>query len=308
MRPSTLWYTIRQGFRNIFRNKTYSLASVATIAACLFLFGVMYSVVLNFQHIVRVAEEGVCVTVFFDEDWINETPEDTVAAREQDIYALICNKKEWVSRARFVTADDAWQWYQDTYLDEESASSFPTNPLVGLENCEVYLTDVSHQAELVSWLEQIPEVGTIRQDTTLADTLGGVNMAVAYVSAAIILILFAVALFLISNTIIVGISVRQEEISIMKYIGATDFFVRAPFVIEGMLIGLIGSAIPMVALWLMYDRVIEFIRVKFAGLSDLLQFLDAPAVFNTLIPACLIIGVCIGFLGSFSAVRRHLKA
>ena len=128
-----------------------------------------------------------------------------------------------------------------------------------------------------------------------------------YVSAGIILILLCVAVFLISNTVTIGIAVRREEIAIMKLIGATDYFVRAPFIVEGILIGIIGSALPLTVLYFMYRRIIFYVADKFRWLSSMLEFLPVDKVFATLIPVGLILGVGIGFLGSRMTIRKHLK-
>ena len=133
------------------------------------------------------------------------------------------------------------------------------------------------------------------------------NSLVAYVSIAIIAILLAVSIFLISNTVRVGISVRAEEISIMKYVGATDFFVRAPFVLEGILIGLLGSALPLFLIHELYDYVIKYVTGRFAILSSMLNFLPIEDIFKYLTPLCLIVGVGIGFIGSLATVRKHLR-
>ena len=133
------------------------------------------------------------------------------------------------------------------------------------------------------------------------------NKLLGYVSAAIILILLMVAVFLISNTITVGIGVRREEIAIMKLIGATDYFVRAPFVVEGVLIGLIGSVLPLLILYLMYGRVINYIVNRFVFLNHVLNFLPVSVVFKTLVPVALILGVGIGFLGSRFTIRKNLS-
>ena len=109
------------------------------------------------------------------------------------------------------------------------------------------------------------------------------------------------------NTVMIGISMRKEAIGIMKYIGATDFFVRAPFVVEGLLIGLIGSAIPLGILYWIYNYVVEFITLNFNILTDLLKFLPVNTIFMYLTPISLGVGAGIGFLGSFTTVRKHLR-
>ena len=301
MKISTFFYTIKQGVVNLFRNKWYTLASIATIAACLFMFGIFYSVVANFQHMVKSMQKEVSVTVFFDEG-ISQS-------RVEEIGKLITARTEEVDHIRFVSAEEAWQWYQEEYFGdqkEEFLAGYPTNPLADSFNYEVYLKDVAKQEQLVTYLESIPGVRNVNYDT-VANTLSGVNSLISYVSIGIILILLGVSVFLISNTVTVGISVRRAEINIMKYIGATDYLVRAPFVIEGMLIGLMGAAIPLLVIYGIYNSVLTFVMEKFTSLSKLLEFLSADTIYDFLLPVSLLVGVGIGLLGSIITVRKHIK-
>lgn len=297
MRISSFFYTLKQGFRNLFRNKWFTLASIATISACLFLFGLFYAIVTNFAHIVKTAQEGVAVSVFFD-DGLEES-------RMQEIGELILKRPE-VSDVRFVSAEEAWESFKAEYLGDY-ADGFTENPLADSAHYEVYLNDVSMQSALVTYLEALDGVRMVNRSEIVATTLTGVNALIAYVSVGIIIILFAVSVFLISNTVMIGISVRKEEINIMKYIGATDFFVRSPFVIEGILIGLIGASIPLGVIYGMYNVVMDYVTTRFTMLSTLLSFLTVDEVFRVLIPVSLGIGVGIGFLGSVATVRRHLR-
>ena len=296
MRIGTAFYTLRQGFRNIFRNKWFSLASIATIASCLFLFGLFYTILMNFQHIVKSAEEGVSVTVFFEED----CPE----SRVEEIGSLIERRAE-VSKVEFISADDAWESFKADYL-QGYTDGFTENPLEGSENYEIYLSDVSMQDSLVTWLESLEGVRRVNRSEVTAHTLTGINALIGYVSLGIIIILLAVSVFLISNTVTIGISVRREEINIMKYIGATDFFVRAPYVIEGVIIGLIGAAIPLVVIYQLYTRVVVYVTQRFSVLAGLLEFLSVDEIYATLLPVSLGIGAGIGFFGSIVTVRKHL--
>lgn len=296
----TFFYTIKQGFVNLFRNKWYSLASIATIAACLFMFGIFYAIVANFQYMVNAMEEEVSITVFFDEGISEE--------RLEEIEQLIRTRSE-VADMKFTSAEEAWEWYQEEYFGdrkEEFLEGYPTNPLADSFNYEVFLNDVSQQEQLVTYIESIPGVRLVNSDS-VADTLSGVELLIGYVSLGIIVILLAVSIFLISNTITVGISVRQEEINIMKYIGATDFLVRAPFIIEGILIGLLGAAIPLFAIYYMYNRVLTNILENFSSISQLLEFLTTEEIFDFLLPVSLLVGVGIGFVGSVSTVKKHLN-
>ena len=309
MKISTLLYTIKQGFANILRNKWYSLASIATISACLFLFGLFYSIVANFQNILKTAEEGVSVTVFFHSEWDGcESHIDGQIPSEQRIEEIgqdIAKRAE-VSDVQFKSADEAWATFGPDYFGEDYAEGFPENPLAGEDSYEIFLSDVSMQDALVTWLQSIPEVRKVNYSEMTANTLSGLNLLIAYVSMGIIVILLAVSIFLISNTVAIGISVRSEEINIMKYIGATDFFVRAPFVLEGMLIGLIGAAVPLGLIYSLYNYALNYMVNRFMVLSGFLNFLSVDEVFHFLVPVSLGVGVGIGFLGSISTVRKHL--
>ena len=169
------------------------------------------------------------------------------------------------------------------------------------------MEDISQQSSLVSYLEGLDHVSRVRQSEMVANTLTDFNRLVSIVSAVIILILICVAVFLISNTVRTGIAVRKEEIGIMKVIGATDYFARAPFIVEGILIGLIGAAIPLIILHAMYGRIIEYVANRFGFLNNLLTFLPVDTVFQILLPVGLILGVGIGYIGSRVTVRKHIN-
>lgn len=297
MKISTLIYTLKQGIKGIFRNKWFSLASVATITTCLFLFGILYAVVMNFQHIVKTAQGNMSVTVFFYEE--------TTDARIAEIGDLIRIRDE-VADVKYTSGEEAWAYVQETYFNGE-AEGFPTNPLEHHDNYEIFLSDVAKQDSLVTYLDSIEDIRLINYQESTAEALSGVNMIIAYVALGLVLILLAVSVFLISNMVTIGISVRQEEIGIMKYIGATDFFVRAPFVIEGMIIGAIGSLIPLVILYFAYTKVITYVLSEFGFLSNILNFLSVKEIFAVLVPVSLILGIGIGFFGSFHTVRKHLR-
>jgi len=297
MRISSFFYTIRQGLKSIFRNKWFSLASIATIGACLFLFGIFYAILINFDNIVKTAEKGVSVTVFFDEGISDD--------RIQEIGNLISMRTE-VSRIDYISADEAWESFKVDYLGEYS-DGFLENPLEDSASYEIYLSDVAMQGTLVTYLESVEGIREVNRSEITANTLSGMNTLIGYVSIGIIGILLAVSIFLISNTVTIGISIRKEEIQIMKYIGATDFFVRAPFVIEGIIIGLFGSLIPLGIIYIIYNNIVEYVVGRFQILTSLIQFIPVETIFQTLVPVSLAMGVGIGFVGSFITVKRHLR-
>ena len=169
------------------------------------------------------------------------------------------------------------------------------------------MKDISLQSSLVAYLETVPGIRTVNSSQKTAEALTGANKLVSYISLGIIGMLLAVSIFLISNTVTIGISVRREEINIMKYIGATDFFVRAPFVIEGLIIGLIGAAIPLGVVYSIYINAMDMILSRFNELGSILAFLSVDEIFSILVPVSLGIGAGIGFIGSFVTVRKHLR-
>ena len=301
MKISTITYNIRQGFKNIWRNKMFSIASIATMAACIFLLGIFYSIGTNFKTIVKEAEESVSVTVFFNED----QTDDQIKAIGEKI-----KKRPEVDRMEYISAEEAWKQYTKEMFkgNEEAAASFADdNPLATSSNYQLYLKDVSKQDAFVKAVQKIDGVREVNQSRVAAKTLTDFNRLMTLISVGVIAILIAVAVFLISNTVTVGISVRKDEIAIMKLIGAKDSFVRAPFVVEGVVIGLVGSIIPLVILWFLYSSILRYVATKFTFLSNLVTFVPIGDVFHTLLPLSLVLGVGIGYAGSRFTLKRHLK-
>ena len=300
MRPSTIWYTLKQGVKNIKRNWMFSLASIITMAACIFLVGVFYSLVTNVDNIAHKVEQEVPITVFFDEGTTDE--------QMQEVGNLIQARPE-VERVEFESGDQAWQNFKDKYFQgSDAADGFKDdNPLVNSSNYQVYLNQIEKQTELVNYIQGLDHVREVNQSEQAANTLGSFNKLVSYASIIIIAILLLISIFLISNTVSVGISVRKEEIGIMKYIGATDAFVRAPFVLEGMVLGVIGAAIPLVALYFLYNTAVEFILTKFNVLTGVVDFIPVWQIYQVLLPIGLLLGIGIGFIGSIWTTRKHLR-
>jgi len=301
MRISTIGYSMKQGVKNIGRNKMFSIASIATMAACIFLFGLFFSIVINFNYIVEKAEEGVAITVFFEEEATQE---------QKDAIGTALESADGVLEIKYVSAEEAWEKFQKDYFGDtpEAAEGFKNdNPLGNSDNYEVYMSEVEKQADVVSFAESLEGVRKVNKSDVVAKTLTSVNKLVSYVSIAIIGILLIVSIFLISNTVTMGVTVRREEIAIMKYIGAKDAFVRMPFVLEGVLIGLIGAVIPLVGLYFMYSKAIAYILEKFSLLNNIVDFLPVADVYQILLPVGLALGVGIGFIGSFFTIHKHLR-
>lgn len=298
---SVFLYSVKQGIKSMRKNRMFTLASIGTMAACLFLFGMFYFIVSNFNHMVKEVETSVGVTVFFEEG---------ISQEQIDSIGEAIKAREEVDHMDFISAEKAWdQFVKDNFKENpELVNSFGTdNPLKDSASWQVFIKDISAQEEVAAYIETIEGVRLVKRSDDTAKGLENANKLISYISIAIILILLAVSIFLINSTISTGITVRRAEIGIMRLMGASDFFIRAPFIVECVVIGIIGASIPLVILVVSYDSIINYINNKFQLISNWLTFLEAAQIFSILIPLCLLIGIGIGFLGSFFTVRKHLN-
>ena len=280
MKPNSFFYNVRQGFKNIWRNRLFSVASIATMAACILIFGVFFSILMNVTHMIRTLEEEVGVTALFDEG-LEE-------ARMKEIGEEI-KKIDHVTEVSFTSAEEAWENFQKEYFDgnPEYAESFAAdNPLANSASYTVQVDAIENQNAVVAAIEKLDGIRQVNQSAAATQTLIGFNRLFTYVSVAIIAVLLVVAVFLIANTVNVGISVRREEIAIMK---------------------LIGAAIPLLILFFSYDRLIGYLLSKFEILGSISKSLPSVyAIFASLLPVGLVLGIGIGLIGSLITVRRHL--
>ena len=301
MRISSFMYSIRQGIKNIKRSLLFSLASIGTIVSCLFLFGLFYCVIVNFRTAMTDLENTVTISVFFDE---GVTDENITMIGQQ------IRLRDEVNTLDFISADEAWKQYAEEKFDDPQAAidAFQgDNPLKNSASYKITLKDLSNQAEFVQYLKGLTGVRKVLSSEVTADGVAALNSVVSYASIGIIVILLLVSIFLISNTITIGITVRKEEIGIMKLIGATNFFVRAPFIVEGVVIGLVGSLIPLILIYYMYDTVVQYIIGRFSVVQSLFAFVPAKEIFSVLIPLSAGIGIGLGLIGSLLTTRKHLK-
>ena len=305
MRPSTIGYIIRQGFKNIRRNWMFSIASILTMAACIFLFGVFYSIVDNVNYNTQRMEEEIPIKVFFEE---GTSQEEIERIGEQ-----IRTRPEVVS-IEYESADEGWAKYQEDYFgdDPDVAAAFlqdfkDDNPLENSSNYQVTVRDIEAQGDLVAFIEGLEHVRKVNYMENAVKTLGSINRVIYVTSIVILGILLLISVFLISNTVAIGVSVRKEEIGIMKYIGATDRFVRAPFILEGILLGLVGAAIPLIGLYFLYSDTVQYILQKYSALSGAVYFLSVDQEFRLLGPIGLLLGIGVGLIGSIWTTSRHVR-
>ncbi len=304
MKISTIGYSAGQGIKNISRNKMFSFASIATMSACIFMFGLFFAILMNFNYMLRNIEENVGITVFFDED----TDQATI-----DMIGVQIENIDEVTDCNYVSADEAWESFSQTYFEgnEAAAEGFrdnQDNPLANSAHYEVYVENIEDQSSVVATIEGMDGVRSVEQSEEAASTLTTVNRLITIISLVIIAILLVVSVFLISNTVSMGITIRREEIAIMKYIGATNAFVRMPFILEGIIIGIIGAAIPLTVIYFLYQQAVSYILTRFSVLSEFTNgLLPVGSVFLWLLPVGLILGMGIGFIGSMMTIRKHLK-
>lgn len=302
MKISTFGYSIKQGLKNIRRNLLFSLASVGTIVACLFLFGIFYTIVLNMEKEIESIENSLTISVFFDEG----TSENQIKNIGDEI-----KKISNVDQMYYISSDKAWDTYiNDVYNgDKDYVNSVfgDDNPLSDSSSYELTLKDISMQKNTVDQITAISGVRQVNSSDGTAKSLNSIKGLVGYASFGVIIILLLVSLFLISNTITIGISVRKEEIAIMKLIGAKDFFVRAPFLVEGVIIGLVGSLIPVGIICIIYNSMTQYLTEHFTIVQNMVDFVSVGQVCKGMLSISLLIGVGVGFLGSLFATHKHLR-
>ena len=301
MRISTFWYCLKQGIINICRNILFSLASIATISACIFLFCLFFALIANVQNVAKTAETTVGITVFFDEDM----PEDQILAAGDVIRGW-----EEVREAQYISAAQAWENFKTDYFEgmEELAEGFADdNPLSGSASYEIFLNDIEEQDKIVERLEGMEGVRKVRYSSTAVAGLTSAGKMVGAMSAVIICVLLAVAVFLISNTISVAAAFRRRENEIMRLIGATNYMIRAPFVVEGVLLGALGAAVPLAGMYVLYQKAVIYIGEHYQMLAGMFEPIPLGDIFPYMAATAGCLGVGIGFFVSYFTIHRHLK-
>lgn len=301
MRISTFIYCLKQGLINIRRNLLHSLASTATISACIFLFCLFFAIIGNVRHFAMEAETTVGITVFFDES----LSEDEILVIGDQIQA-----RSEVAEMNYISAQEAWESFKTEYFGdmEELAEGFAEdNPLAGSASFEIFLKDISLQDQMVEYLNSIEGVRKVNYSNAAAAGLNSLNRIIGAVSAVIIGVLLAVAVFLISNTISVAAAFRKQENEIMKLIGATNYMIRAPFVVEGLLIGLVGAAIPLAAVFFLYRETADYVTAHYVIMTGIFTPVPIQEMMPVMTAVALALGGGIGFFGSFFTIRKHLR-
>ena len=297
MKFRTIKHYIREAFKSIARNRLMSIASIFTVASCIFIVSVFFILGSHVSFFVQQLGDSLGLVVFIEDD----ITESQLHSLEIDITGI-----PNVVSVHYISAQEALEDLSQRMDNPPFLQGLgDRNPLRA--SFVIELTDIAYQEQVVHALNNLSSfgVGGILRDADLGRILATLSDVVQVVSIILIGILGVVAIVIITNTINITVNARRTEITIMKYVGATDWFIRWPFIIEGVIIGMIGGLIPAMITWAGHDRVIGAL----AGIQDLafIQFLPRYLIFAQLIPFSLVLGTVIGLVGSGVSVRRHLK-
>jgi len=299
MKLSSLGYLIREGLRNIKQNSFMAIASVLVLISCLLLSGASYLTFVNVDELFNWADSQNIAVV-----WVKETADDA-AVEALGNTLLSWNNIETVTA---IPKEETLENYSNI-VPEATFESLQgaNNPM--LDAFEITFTDLTLMDQTIAEIQALPDVDDVSYDMDIREMLVGVRDAVMKIGGAIILMLLAVSLFIISNTIKLTVYSRRLEIGIMKSVGATRAFIRLPFMVEGMVLGFSAGLLSFSLLYLVYTRLstvvvinqIRFVSMNIMGLSDLMP------VWAELLIGFLVIGTLTGMLGSGISIGRYLK-
>lgn len=294
MKRNNFLYFIKEGVRDLFLHGFMSFAAICVIVACLVIMGTFVIVMMNIQGAIENLEQENEILVYIDE---------TYAESEAKSVGSQINMIENVLEASFISRDQAMESFVEKQEDPELFAGVDESTF--RHRFSVRLVDINLMADTLAEIEQIPGVARTRADQKIAEGFAAVRNIVNVVSGVIIIVLFVVSVFIISNTVKLALFSRREEISIMKMVGATNWFIRWPFVVEGMLLGLTGALVSFFAEWGLYELMIAQVNKV-----DTLEILEFIPFANVLMPMATVFGV-IGFLvgvgGSLLSIRKFLK-
>lgn len=290
-------YLTKEGFRNLRVNKLMSIASITVLFSCLMLVGIAFMLLVNIQAFISGIEAENVIMAYVDLN-AGEIP---TALVEQEI-----QKIAYVESTELVEKETAYAEILEEFDDSLKTylEGIGENPLP--DAYKVTVSDMEHFDEVVAKIKTLHNVMRVRENSALARQLSDIRNSVTYISGGVILLLLIVSLFIISNTIKVTMFSRRLEISIMKSVGATNSFIRWPFMVEGIVIGVSAGVLATGAVWGLY----EFALGSFSSLlstfgsAPAVEFLDyAPFI----LAAFVLIGMFTGMFGSSSSIRKYLK-
>ena len=295
------FYLISEGFKNVFKNKKSSFTSLITMICAMFIFGVAFAIGENANSVVEQVSKSQGIQVYM----ITDATDEQINKLESDIWNLGSDK---IQKVEFVSKQQALEtmktsfedadWIFDGYEGENNI--FPVSYIVTL-------TDLSYTKEVENAINQMENVDKIRSSNETIDTLIKIAHGVRIAVMVIFVLLIIMAVTIISNTIKLTVHSRRREISIMKYVGATNGFIRGPFVVDGIIIGLFAALLTILMVGLAYDFIIEKIAQ-----SDVLQrmsisLLNFGQISQVIAIVFLCLGIGIGIIGSSISMKKYLE-
>lgn len=293
MKGSSLKYLTREGFRSIWINKLMSLASVAVLMACLVIIGLGAMIFFNINSLLDSVENQNVIMVFAENDATDE---------EVSIIGNTIKAMNNVEDCIFVPKEDAFNKELEKMGDDAALlDGLEENPLP--DGYKVIVKDLTQFDKTINELKTVKGVQRVRENGDVADKLVSIRKAVTIISLGLVILLFIVSLFIISNTIRITMFSRKLEISIMKAVGATNWFIRWPFMVEGVNLGIISCVVSFLVLAGIY-KAIEYICAGLIASFKLVNFFDYAWYILALFA---VIGVFTGSVGSLISMRKYLK-
>lgn len=293
MRLNRIGYLFREGFRSIGTHAFMSFASVTIIMACLIIMGSVSLLSLNIDALIKELEDQNEIVVFVDEKLSEDEAKNVCEA---------IRKIDNVSSVDFVTREDAMESFMNKY---DSSFREGIDETVFRHRCVVHLTDIALMAQSKADLEATPGVAKVNAHLEYAKSFVTIRNIVSIISLVLIAILVFVSFFIMSNTIKLATFSRREEIAIMKMVGANNGFIRMPFIIEGLVLGILGGGLAFLAQWGIYELITGKLVTSLTG--SLLNVIPFNNVAQYVFIAFMGVGVLVGTFGGVNAIRNYLK-
>ncbi len=298
MKPSTIRYFIREGLSGLKMNMLMTMASIVAVAACISILSFSYCVGSNLRYMLGQMEDSIGISVFLKGDLSGEQIENM-----KDEIAKI----DHVQSVEYISPSDAlvelkkdWGADEDIFVGLDGEN----NPLS--HSFSISLDNIENQDAVLTALEKIDGIRNIRHGQTETEVLLKASRVFNVGSVLVMLLLGVISIMIIINTIRISVMNRRVEINIMKYVGATDWFIRWPFIVEGIIIGIIGALVPLVLGLPIYTKVTSAI-FDYLPMIKFIQFRLTGDVFGFLFPFGIVFGVALGVIGSVSSIRKHLR-
>jgi cell division transport system permease protein len=297
MTGSSFRYLIKEGFRNTWTNRMMSIASICVLLSCLVLIGSASMIFLNIDSLVeRIEDENVIMVYIKD---------DTTDAQIEEMGKKITAMSN-VDKLEFVSKEDAWAEQLSTMEDAQAKFFTEVSSDIPLPDAyKITVKDLALFNDTVKEVKALDNIDTVRENTELAKKLDAISHGISIIAIIIISVLFAISLFIISNTIKLTVYSRRLEISIMKSVGATNSFVRLPFVVEGMILGIVSGVVSLGVVWGVYVLAVNQFGSLFHSIGITpLNFADYALM---MLGVFLAIGIVSGVGGSLITMRRYLN-